>query len=241
MILYPAIDIQGGEVVRLRRGDFTQSTIFSEDPVDMALQWEELGADAIHVVDLDGARTGDLVNFALVEAIVEAVSVPVQYGGGVRSTEAVARVAGSGLGWCVIGTAAVTRADVLEEAVKALGERLVVGVDCLGGVVATHGWRERSEMRAAKFARELEDAGVRRLLHTDIDTDGMMRGPNVRALVDLAEATSLEIIQSGGITVLDDLRDLAALGLPNLVGTIVGRALYEGAFTLPEALVALAT
>ena len=240
MILFPAIDIQGSKVVRLRRGDFTQSTVFSDDPVDMAKQWEGLGARAIHVVDLDGARTGDLVNIDLVEAIAGSVSVPIQFGGGVRSLAALDRVAATKVRWCVLGTAAVTRADVLEAAVTALGDRLVVGVDCQDGVVATHGWGERSEMRASRFVAELEGRGVQRILHTDIDTDGMMKGPNLRALVDLAGRTSLEIIQSGGITRLDDLRDLAALGLRNLVGTIVGRALYEGAFTLEEAQAALA-
>ncbi len=239
MILYPAIDIQGGKVVRLRRGDFVQSTVFSEDPVEMARHWEALGAEAMHVIDLDGARTGELVNFSLVEAITAAVSTPIQFGGGVRSLEAVERIAQSALRWCVIGTAAVTRAEVLEAAVRILDDRLVVGVDCQDNVVATHGWRQRSQMRASAFVAELEDAGVRRILHTDIDTDGMMRGPNLRALSDLAAATSLQIIQSGGVTSLDDLRELGALGLPNVVGTIVGRALYEGAFTLPEARAAL--
>lgn len=241
MILFPAIDIQGGEVVRLRKGDFTQHTVFSSDPVAMAQQWERQGAEAIHVVDLDGARTGELVNFELVEAMAAAVSVPIQFGGGVRTSEAVDRLAASAVRWCVIGTAAVTRADVLEAAVTVLRSRLVVGVDCQDGVVATHGWGERSEMRGPRFVAELEARGVLRILYTDIDTDGMMKGPNLNALMDLAGRTSLQIIQSGGISKLDDLRALAALGLPNVVGTIVGRALYEDAFTLAEAQAALAT
>lgn len=239
MILFPAIDIQGGRVVRLRGGDFTRSTIFGDDPLDMALQWEELGAEALHVVDLDAARTGEPVNFALVQAIAGALSIPVQCGGGVRSAEALARFRDSALRWIVIGTAAVTQGDLLEAAVKSLGDRLVVGVDCSDGMVATHGWCERSEMPAGRFVDRLEGLGVRRIVFTDIATDGMMRGPNLPALVELAGRTSLEIVQSGGITELDDLRRLRAVAPPNVVGAIVGRALYEGAFTLPQGVEAL--
>jgi len=239
VILFPAVDIQGGRVVRLRGGDFSRSTVFSEDPLDMAQQWEDLGAEALHVVDLDAARSGEPVNFALVKTIAGALSIPVQYGGGVRSFEALERAAASDLRWIVIGTAAITQQELLASAVEDLGERLVVGVDCSDGMVATHGWHERSQMSAAPFIDNLEAQGVRRIVFTDIATDGMMRGPNLEALARLAERTALEIIQSGGITSLDDLRRLAAMATDNVVGTIVGRALYEGAFTLPQALAAL--
>lgn len=239
MILFPAIDIQAGRVVRLRGGDFARSTVFGEDPIDMARQWEELGAEALHVVDLDAARSGEPVNSALVQAIVGTVSIPVQYGGGIRSPLALERAAASGLRWIVIGTAAVTGLDLLSLAVRRLGERLVVGVDCCDGTVATHGWCERSQMTAPRFIARLEEQGVRRAVFTDIATDGMMRGPNLGALADIAGRTTLEIVQSGGISELDDLRRLATSAPANVVGTIVGRALYEGAFTLPQALAAL--
>jgi phosphoribosylformimino-5-aminoimidazole carboxamide ribotide isomerase len=239
MILFPAVDIQGGRVVRLRRGDFSQTTVFSEDPLDMAQQWEELGARALHIVDLDAARTGELVDFSLVEAIVGALGIPVEYGGGVRSADSLRRVAESAVRWVVIGTAAITHEDVLARAVESLGDRLVVGVDCIDGNVATHGWMERSSMGSSRFVHGLEDRGVGRIVFTDVATDGMMRGPNLPALVELAEDSTLEIIQSGGITTLDDLRRLARVAPANVVGAIVGRALYESAFTLPEALEAL--
>jgi phosphoribosylformimino-5-aminoimidazole carboxamide ribotide isomerase len=238
--LFPAIDIQGGNTVRLRHGDFEQSTIFSTDPVEMAHRWVEDGAEALHVVDLDAARTGELVNFELVERIVNEADVPVQYGGGIRSAKSLAYVAGIKLRWVVMGTAAVTHADLLDDAVNWLEDRLVVGVDCSDGMVATHGWRQRSLMHAPQFVQVLAERGVPRIVYTDIATDGMMRGPNLAGLVDLAERTSIEIVQSGGITSLEDLKRLRQIAPPNVVGVIVGRALYEGAFTLAQGMAALA-
>jgi phosphoribosylformimino-5-aminoimidazole carboxamide ribotide isomerase len=187
--LFAAVDIQGGQAVRLRRSD-----------------------------------------------IAAQLAVPVEYGGGVRSPEALERVASSEVRWVVLGTAAVTGGDLVDAAVARLGERLVVSVDCDNGMVATHGWRQRSEMSAHRFIAQLADSGVRRVVYTDIATDGMMRGPNLPGLVDLARSTSLEILQSGGISTLDDLRRLRELAPPNVVGVIVGRALYEEAFTIAEAL-----
>jgi phosphoribosylformimino-5-aminoimidazole carboxamide ribotide isomerase len=240
VILFPAVDIQGGHVVRLRGGDFAQRTVFSEDPMDMARQWEEQGAPALHVVDLDAARTGEPVNFALAQAIAGALRIPVQFGGGVRTAEALQRAAASNLRWIVMGTAAITHEHLLEQAVATLGDRLVVGVDCVGGNVATHGWMERTEMGAGRFVHRLQQFGVQRIVFTDVATDGMMRGPNLPALVELARDATLEIVQSGGITTLDDLRSLVELAPPNVVGVIVGRALYDGAFTVQQALAALA-
>jgi phosphoribosylformimino-5-aminoimidazole carboxamide ribotide isomerase len=239
VILFPAVDIQEGRVVRLRGGDFTQTTVFADDPLEMARQWEALGAEALHVVDLDAARTGEPVNFALVQAIASALTIPVEFGGGIRSAESLQRAAASDLRWIVIGTAAITHQDLLVEAVATLGDRLVVGVDCIDGFVATHGWMERTQMSAGRFVQRLEQSGVLRVVFTDVATDGMMRGPNLPALVELAGNTTLEIVQSGGITTLGDLERLVELAPPNVVGAIVGRALYEGAFTLPEALAAL--
>jgi phosphoribosylformimino-5-aminoimidazole carboxamide ribotide isomerase len=236
MIVFPAISIQGGEAVRLRRGDFEDVTVFSGDPVTLARQWQEEGAEALHVVDLDAARTGELTNFEIVERIVKSVDVPVQYGGGIRSAKSLALVAGTGVHWVVMGTAAVTALDLLDDAVNWLGQRLVVGLDCTDGMCTTHGWRERSQMSAIKFSRLIEEHGVTRVVYTDTARDGMLGGPNLIGLNDLAQATSMEIVVSGGIAMLDDLRRVKKLEAPSIVGAIVGRALYEKAFTLADAL-----
>jgi len=239
VIVYPAVDIQSGKAVRLRRGDFGDVTVFGDDPVELARMWEAQGAEALHVVDLDAARSGDLVNFPVVEGIVQALAIPVQYGGGIRSTESLSAVADLGVAWVVMGTAAVTARDLLDEAVAQLGDRLVVGVDCSEGMVATHGWQERSSMGATHFARILSTHGVKRIVYTDTMRDGMLGGPDLLGLKELAETTPMEIVLSGGIALLDDLRRLRRLALPNVVGVIVGRALYEDAFTLAEALEAV--
>jgi len=240
MIVFPAVDIQGGKAVRLRRGDFDDVTVFGDDPVALARFWQDQGAEALHVVDLDAARTGELVNFDILERIVKSLDIPVQYGGGIRSASNLALVAGIGVHWVVMGTAAVTALDLLDDSVKWLGERLVVGLDCTDGMVATHGWQQRSQMSAIHFSEILTDHGVKRVVYTDTACDGMLGGPNLSGLRDLAEVTSLELVLSGGIALLDDLRHLKKLDVSNVVGVIVGRALYEKAFTLADALAVFA-
>ncbi|HET6496770.1 MAG TPA: 1-(5-phosphoribosyl)-5-[(5-phosphoribosylamino)methylideneamino]imidazole-4-carboxamide isomerase [Thermoleophilia bacterium] len=240
MIVFPAVDIQGGKAVRLRRGDFDDVTVFGDDPVELARRWEADGAEALHVVDLDAARTGEMANVGAVERIVKALDIPVQYGGGVRSAENFARIAQSGVHWVVMGTAAVTSCDLLDSALGEIGDRLVVGMDCSGGMVATHGWQKRSQMSAAHFTRVLEERGVRRVVYTDVARDGMLRGPDLQGLEEFAVSTALEFIMSGGVASLDDLRQLVTLALPNVAGVIVGRAFYEGSFTLADAQAVLA-
>jgi phosphoribosylformimino-5-aminoimidazole carboxamide ribotide isomerase len=240
MIVFPAVDIQGGKAVRLRRGDFDDVTVFGDDPVELARHWQAEGAEALHIVDLDAARTGELTNLAIVERIVKAIDVPVQYGGGIRTPKSLALVAGVGVHWCVMGTAAVTALDMLDDAVNWLGDRLVVGLDCTDGMVATHGWQQRSEMSAIRFSKILAEHGVRRVVYTDTARDGMLGGPNFIGLRDLAEVTPLEITLSGGVALLDDLRRLKRLNEPKVTGVIVGRALYEKAFTLADALAVFA-
>lgn len=235
MIVFPAVDIQDGKAVRLRRGDFGDATVFGNDPVELARRWQADGAEALHVVDLDAARTGEMSNVDIVERIVKAVDIPVQYGGGVRSAKSLAYIAGIGVHWVVMGTAAMTAADLLESALAWLGDRLVVGMDCSGGMVATHGWQRRSQMSATRFLRILEEKGVQRVVYTDVARDGMLRGPDLEGLEELAASTSMELVMSGGVTWLDDLRLLAKLPAPNVVGVIVGRALYEGSFTVADA------
>ena len=239
MIVFPAVDIQCGKAVRLRRGDFCDVTVFGDDPLELAKMWQDQGAEALHVVDLDAARTGDLSNFTIVESIVEALTIPVEYGGGIRSSESLDAVAALGVRWAVMGTAAVTARDLLDEGVQKLGDRLVVGVDCSEGMVATHGWQQRSSMGATHFTRILTQHGVGRIVYTDTSRDGMLGGPDLAGLKELAESTSLEIVMSGGISLLDDLRRLRRLALPNVVGVIVGRAFYEDAFTLADAMAAV--
>jgi phosphoribosylformimino-5-aminoimidazole carboxamide ribotide isomerase len=239
MIVFPAIDIKDGKAVRLRRGDFDDVTVFGDDPVEMARHWQAEGAEAIHVVDLDAARTGELANVELLEQIVHAVDVPIQYGGGIRTDKSLALVAGLGVRWVVMGTAAITAQELLDDAINWLGDRLVVGVDCTEGMVSTHGWQQRTQMTAVRFVRILEERGVRRVVYTDTARDGMLGGPNLLSLRDLAEMTSLELICSGGIALLDDLRRLKRMNAPSVVGVIVGRALYEKAFTLADAMAAV--
>jgi len=239
MIVFPAIDIQEGKAVRLRRGDFADVTVFADDPVALAQQWQADGAEALHVVDLDAARTGELVHVDLLEKIVRAVEIPVQYGGGIRSDKSLALVAGLGVRWVVMGTAAITAQELLTDAVNWLGDRLVVGMDCTEGMVATHGWQQRTQMTAVRFVRILEEYGVKRVVYTDTARDGMLGGPNLISLRDLAEMTPLELVCSGGVALLDDLRRLARIKAPNIVGVIVGRALYENAFTLGDAMAAV--
>jgi phosphoribosylformimino-5-aminoimidazole carboxamide ribotide isomerase len=235
MIVFPAVDIQAGKAVRLRRGDFKDVTVFSEDPLELARYWQDQGAEALHVVDLDAARTGELTNFRIVEDIVKALDIPVQYGGGIRTPKSLAFMAGVGVHWVVMGTAAVTALGLLDEAVDWLGERLVVGLDCTDGMVATHGWQQRSQMSAVHMVKLLAGHGVHRVVYTDTARDGMLGGPNLPGLADLAEVSVPEIILSGGIGLLDDLRRLKRLSTEKVVGVIVGRALYEKSFTLAEA------
>jgi phosphoribosylformimino-5-aminoimidazole carboxamide ribotide isomerase len=235
MIVFPAVDIQAGKAVRLRRGDFDDVTVFSDDPVELARYWQDQGAEALHVIDLDAARTGELTNFEIVERIVKTLDIPVQYGGGIRDAKALAMMAGIGIHWVVMGTAAVTSLDILDDAVNWMGERLVVGVDCTDGMVATHGWQERSQMSAIRFVKILAEHGVGRVVYTDTARDGMLGGPNLPGLADLAEVSPLEIILSGGIALLDDLRRVKRMSAPTVVGVIVGRALYEKSFTLAAA------
>jgi phosphoribosylformimino-5-aminoimidazole carboxamide ribotide isomerase len=239
MRLFPAIDIQGGRCVRLRRGDFTDETVFGDDPVKMAEHWVSEGARFLHVVDLDGARTGDPTNLDLVGRIAKAVSVPVQFGGGVRTMDVLERAMTAGIERLVVGTSALLDQDFLTRVLELWGEHLVVAVDAEDGYVKTHGWRERSGMTAPIFVRTLEQVGVAEILYTDIGRDGMMQGVNLAAIRDLAQDTSLAIIASGGVTSLDDLRALKRFEADGVTGVIAGRALYEHRFTVPQALAVL--
>lgn len=235
--LYPAIDLREGRAVRLRQGDFEQTTVFAEDPVDQARAFHDDGATSLHVVDLDGALAGEPVHAALVASIAAAFPGTVHLGGGLRSRPAIETALATGVTRVVVGTAVIDDGDLLAWAIDRLGDGLVVALDARQGKVATHGWTHVTDQDAVEVARSLVSRGVRRLVYTDINRDGTLGGPNLTAMKRLAAAAPpLRLIASGGVSSLDDLRRLRNLGIPNLDGVIVGRALYEGRFTVDEAL-----
>lgn len=239
--LFPAIDLQDGRAVRLVRGDFDRSTVFSEDPVAQARAFAAEGATALHVVDLDGAREGAPVHAPLVATIAAAFPGQLHLGGGLRSRAAIETAVATGAHRIVVGTAVISDEDLLRWAIGRLGDRLVVAVDARDGLVATHGWTQLSDRNAVELAGDLVRTGVRHLLYTDIGRDGTLQGPNLEALRRLAAAAPpLRVIASGGVSSLEDLRALRNLSLPNLSGIIVGRALYEGRFGVRQALDVLA-
>lgn len=235
--LYPAIDLKDGRAVRLVKGDFEQSMVFNEDPVAQARAFSEAGATSLHVVDLDGARTGEPVHAPLVAVIAAAFGGTVHFGGGLRSRAAIETALAAGAERLVVGTAVVVDQELLRWAIDRLGDGLVVALDARDGKVATHGWTQVSELEAEEVARDLVRTGVRHLLYTDIDRDGMLGGPNLASLRRVGKAAPpLKLIASGGVSSLADLKRLQELSLDNLRGVVVGRALYEGRFTVPEAM-----
>ena len=235
MILYPAIDIRDGRAVRLSQGDYDRETAYDDDPVVAARRWVDGGARWLHVVDLDGARAGEPVNLDHVGRIVAAVSVPVQLGGGLRDSKKVEQAISSGAERVVLGTAAVRDPELAGAIADAHGERVVVSVDSRSGKVAAEGWTESSDLGTSEVIAALSERGVRRFVYTPVEADGLMEGPDLDSLREAAEAATGELIYSGGVGSLDDLRAIAALGLDNLGGVIVGRALYEGRFTVADA------
>lgn len=233
MILYPAIDLMGGKVVRLEQGRADRKKVYSDDPAAVAERWEGEGAEWLHVVDLDAAFMGEPVNLPVVEAIVERVSIPVQLGGGIRSLAAAERALAAGVTRVILGSRACEEPAFAGEAVRALGrERVVVGIDARDGKVSTRGWTETSTVEALELARRMEDEGVGTLVYTDISTDGMLLGPNVDAMAEMTAAVGLEVIASGGVSCAEDIRRLAAV--PRLHGAILGKALYEGRVGIAE-------
>ncbi len=241
MILYPAIDIREGSAVRLVQGDYDRETTFDADPVDAAARWSEGGAGYLHVVDLDGARDGFPANLDAVERIVARVDCPVQVGGGLRDANGVAAVFSAGASRAVIGTAAIRDPDFLDAMLAEHGQKIVVAVDARGGNVSLAGWTEDSGQGVEQAVFELTRRGVRHFLFTPIEVDGTLEGPNIDAVRLVAQATGdAEVLYSGGVGSLDDLKLLAATAPANVTGAIVGRALFEGRFTVAEGQAALA-
>jgi phosphoribosylformimino-5-aminoimidazole carboxamide ribotide isomerase len=239
VILYPAIDIRGGHAVRLLQGDYDRETAYDADPVDAALRWAEEGAQYLHVVDLDGARAGELVNLGVVRRIAEAVPFPIQVGGGLREMAAVDAVLKAGAARVVIGTAALRDPDFLSAALQEYADRVVVSVDARDGKVSLHGWTETSDLDVARVVSGLTGLGVTRFLCTAIEVDGTMEGPAIDELNRIAAATPAQVIASGGVGDLSHLEALARDSASNVEGAIVGRALYERRFGIAEAVAAL--
>jgi phosphoribosylformimino-5-aminoimidazole carboxamide ribotide isomerase len=236
LIVFPAIDLKGGQVVRLAQGDMDRATIYGNDPAAQAARFAEQGADHLHVVDLDGAFAGESVNPRAVEAIIKAFPGKVQLGGGIRDRAAIDRWLALGVNRVVIGTAALQNPDLVREAARDLPGRIVVGVDARDGYVATHGWAEVSDMKVEELADRFADAGVAALLFTDVGRDGLLKGCNIDATVALARKTRIPVIASGGVKDIGDILELARSASEGIEGVITGRALYDGTLDLAAAL-----
>jgi phosphoribosylformimino-5-aminoimidazole carboxamide ribotide isomerase len=233
MQIWPAIDLRGGKCVRLEQGDYKRETVFGDDPATMARHWVDQGAECLHLVDLDGALSGHVENRASIAAIVKAVSVPCELGGGVRDLETIADLFELGIARLVVGTKALKEPEWFREVCRRYPGRMVLGIDALNGRVATDGWQKASEVSATRLAHDLSREPIAAIVYTDIATDGMMSGPNLTALDELRRAVAVPLIASGGVTNVTDVAQLAQLGM---AGCIIGRSLYEGRLSLVDAL-----
>jgi phosphoribosylformimino-5-aminoimidazole carboxamide ribotide isomerase len=239
VILYPAIDISDGQAVRLVKGDFAEKTVYRDSPLEAARAWVDAGARFLHIVDLDGARTGSPKSLDHLERIAHELTVPVQYGGGLRSLPAVRDALRAGADRVIIGTAAYTDVDFLDDVVTAFGDRVLVAVDTRGGLIATAGWTHTTQMPAEAVIGRLQDRGVKQFIYTNVDRDGMLEGPDIEEVKRIAAVVRGRFLYSGGVGQLADLEALAELRQVNLAGVISGKALYEGRFTVAEAQAAL--
>ena len=225
MIIFPAIDILDGQCVRLIQGDYNREKVYSNSPVDMAIQWEEKGAEFIHIVDLNGAKTGESINKKIMIDIANTVSGPVQVGGGIRSINTIKDYLENGVNRVIIGTAAINDQAFLQEAVERFGEKVVVSIDAKNGYVATDGWTDTSDVSALDLIKKLEEVGLKTIVYTDIAKDGMLQGPNLTEQQTINDATTMDVIASGGVTTKEDVENLRNL---NMYGAIIGKALYDG-------------
>ena len=236
MLVIPAIDLRGGRAVRLVEGRFDQETVYSDDPAAVARSWEEQGAEMIHLVDLDGAVAGTLKNLAVIERILQAVTVPVQLGGGIRNMATVEMLLALGLSRVILGTAAIQQPSLLAEACRKFGEKIVVGIDSRDGRVMVQGWAAAAENTDLQLAKEMKGLGLRRMVFTDTGRDGTLQGPNLAAVGAMARQTGLKVIASGGVASLDDIRQLQSMEADGVETVILGKSLYAGCLTLPEAI-----
>lgn len=233
MRIYPAIDIIDGACVRLVQGDYSQKTKFADDPVDVALRWQSLGGEFIHIVDLDGAKSGTMPNFELITKMAKTLDVPIEVGGGIRNMDAVEKYLENGVGRVIIGTSALNDPDFVKAAVDRYGSKIAVGIDAKDGMVAVNGWEEVSHTSALELAKRMADIGVEYIIYTDIATDGMLNGPNVTAMAEMVSGVKTNIIASGGVTTIEDIKALKAAGVE---GAIIGKALYTDRINLADAI-----
>lgn len=236
MIIYPAIDIRGGRCVRLTEGRFDAETVFADDPAEMALKWAGLGAEFLHLVDLDGALAGEGKNVPVIERILQSVNIPVQLGGGIRNLETIEKLLALGVTRLILGSAAVKNPQLVEEACKKYPGHIAVGIDAKNGEVAIEGWGKGSGVAAIELAKKMAAYGVETIIYTDISRDGMLSGVNVEATAALARACGVPIIASGGVASLEDIRRVKAVESDGVQGCIIGKAIYTGAVDLKAAL-----
>jgi phosphoribosylformimino-5-aminoimidazole carboxamide ribotide isomerase len=233
MEVIPAVDIKGGKCVRLYQGDYLRETVFSEDPVDVAMGWRAQGARRLHVIDLDGAAGGEPRNIAVIEAIVKRVNLPVQLGGGIRDEATVSKLLAIGIDRVILGTVAVENPELVKSLCQKYDESIVIGIDARDGYVATRGWIKGTDIKALELGTQMADIGVKRIIYTDIKRDGTLTEPGFEAIAEMVKGVNLPIIAAGGISKLSHLRKLKELGVE---GAIVGKALYTGDINLGEAL-----
>jgi len=236
MLVIPAIDIRGGNCVRLVQGRLEQETIFSKDPVFVAKLWRAQGAKRIHIVDLDGAFSGIIQNLDLIKEIAKSIKVPVEVGGGIRDMETIERVFSGGVAKVVLGTSVIYDTATVRKALKKFGNRIVVSIDSLGGKVAIGGWKEITTVRATVLAKRVEEMGVKEIIFTDIKKDGMLKGPNLKSIKSFAEKVEVPVIACGGISDLEDVKRIKELEKYGVSGMIIGKALYTGSIKLQEAI-----
>ena len=238
MLILPAIDLRGGNCVRLVKGDFKQETIYSEHPEEIALRWEGEGAEFLHVVDLDGALAGEPQNMDAIKCILQAVKIPVEVGGGIRSMESIDRLLSIGVSRVILGSVAVHKEELVQEACSAYGKRIVVGIDAKKGIVATDGWEKSGGISAVELAKKLGAFGLETIIYTDISRDGTLSGVNVTETARLARTSGIKVIASGGVKSISDIEELKKRECDGIIGVIVGKSIYEGTLTLIEAIAA---
>jgi len=236
MLVIPAIDLKDGVCVRLEQGLMEKDTVFNDNPAAQALEWQNQGAELLHIVDLDGAFAGEPKNRTAIEAILKAITIPAQLGGGIRDLETIEAYLSLGLSRVIIGTAAQRNPELVREACARFPGRIVVGIDAKNGRVAVQGWAEVTDITAVELARKFEDCGVTAIIYTDISRDGMLQGPNLEATQALAESVAIPVIASGGVSSLEDIERLMIIERSGVTGVITGKAIYTGAIRLGEAI-----